>query len=264
MEKLNKIKLDPTIQKTVANNFSNKLMKLIDKNNYDISPIIKNGKIVDFDFSNSTLVESQPVMAKALKDLARWDDFSASGMDVLKKRLSQYAGQVKIGTPQESFLVKLKNSLSDELKANVPKYEEMTKGYSEATSLIKDIESGLMLRKQGMTGRITADQTLRRLMSSMRDNFELRRDLVKALENKDVDLSGEIAGYAMNQLTPRGLAGSGPALVGSGTLVYLSPKLWPVLAASSPRISAEFLRLYGKFLPATSGTSSIIGKGVIL
>lgn len=258
---LDNVRLDKTTQSDISKRFSTKITSLISKDKFDIKPILdKNGRISGFDMSESTLVESQPVITKALKDLARWDDYTAAGLDTLKKRLSTYAGQVKIGTPQESFLTQLKNSLSDELKRSVPKYSEMTKGYAEATELIKDVESGLMLRKQGMSGRIVADQTLKRLMSAMHDNHALRKDLVTALQGTGQDLSGQVAGYSMNALTPRGISGSGMAIVQGGAIAMLKPSMWPVLAASSPRISGEFLRVFGKMSSEVAGTGANIGR----
>ena len=258
---LDKVRLDKNVQNDIRDRVSDKIMGLIGKEKFDIKPTTNSsGRITGFDMSESTLVESQPVIAKALKDLAQWKDYTASGLDTLKKRLSTYAGQVKIGSPQESFLSQLKNSLSDELKKSVPKYAEMTKGYAEATELIKDVESGLMLRKQGMSGRIVADQTLRRLTSAMHDNFALRRDLVKALQGDGTDLSGQIAGYSMNALTPRGISGSGMAIIQGGAIAMIKPSMWPILAASSPRVSGEFLRMFGKAMSEVSGTGPAIGR----
>jgi hypothetical protein len=44
--------------------------------------------------------------------------------------------------------------------------------------------------------------------------------------------------------------------------VYLKPELWPVLAASSPRVVGEFLRVYGKALSEVRGVSPQIGKAL--
>ncbi len=117
-----------------------------------------------------------------------------------------------------------------------------------------------MLRKQGMSGRIVADQTLRRLTSAMHDNFALRRDLVKALQGDGTDLSGQIAGYSMNALTPRGISGSGMAIIQGGAIAMIKPSMWPILAASSPRVSGEFLRMFGKAMSEVSGTGQAIGR----
>jgi hypothetical protein len=91
------------------------------------------------------------------------------------------------------------------------------------------------------------------LTSAMKDNFELRKDLVEILgAQANKDLSGDIAGYTMNTTMPRGLAGTGTALAGSGYAAMINPSFWPVLAASSPRVQGEFLRLFGRGMNAAS------------
>lgn len=172
-------------------------------------------------------------------------DLTPKGLDTLKKSLDDFYSE---SSKARAFVAQLRRKVSDTISEQVPQYKEMTKGYSEATNLIQEIEQGLSLRKTGMTGRVTADQTLRRLMSSMRDNFELRRDLVNTLGAKaGEDLSGQIAGYTMKGFMPIGLAGTGPAIAAEIALAkFVDPHFWPLIAASSPRVAAEFLRTFGK------------------
>jgi hypothetical protein len=109
-----------------------------------------------------------------------------------------------------------------------------------------------MLRKQGMTGRVVADQTLRRIMSSMRENFALRKELLDTLGAKaGQSLAAQTAGYTMRQTIPMGLAGTGPVLALEAAYAhFINPHFWPVMAASSPRVQAEFLRLFGQSIKA--------------
>jgi len=174
-------------------------------------------------------------------------DNTAIGLDVLKRQLDDFYSK---SSQARQFVTSIRNIVKDTIIDNVPQYAEMTKGYAEATNLIKDIEAGLMLRKQGMSGRIIADQTLRRLMSSMRDNFSLRKELVDVLGAKGgQELSEQIAGHTMRSVVPVGLAGAGPVLIAETMYArFFNPKFWPVLAASSPRVQAEFLRLWGQSL----------------
>jgi hypothetical protein len=181
-----------------------------------------------------------------IKELNHWGsqpgDLTAVGLDTLKRRLADFYSD---SSQARQFVASMENVVKKTIEKAVPEYGEMTKGYAEATSLIKDIESGLMMRKQGMTGRVTADQTLRRLTSSMRENFEMRRDLVDALGVQGgQDIAGQVAGYAMSSAIPRGLVGK-VAGGSAGYLVFVHPKFWPVLAASSPRVMGEFLTAYG-------------------
>lgn len=260
VDQLDKIKVMPEKLLAIRDSLSKKLQSLISKDKFDIKTT-PSPEGVSFDFSGSTLVESQPVINKALQDITKWDDFTAKGFDTLKKRLGTYTRQVKKGTPQEAFLSQLEQSVSQGLKKNVPGYEKMTKEYREVSNLIKDIESGLMMRKEGMTGRITADQTLRRLMSAMKDNFKLRNDLVKALtESGGKDIEGQVAGYAMKDLLPSGIGGSGPAVAASTLMSFMNPKFIPVLLASSPRVASKFLQLVGKELPKTKAAARLAPK----
>lgn len=178
-------------------------------------------------------------------------DNTATGLDVLKRQLDDFYSD---SSQARAFVTSLRDRVKQTIVDAVPEYEKMTSGYTEATKLIKDIESGLMLRKQGMTGRITADQTLRRLVSAMRDNFELRKELVDTLGSQGgKDLMAEISGHAMSSALPRGLAGTGPLLAGQMAYAhFVNPKFWPVIAASSPRVQGEFLRVFGKAMAETS------------
>lgn len=184
-------------------------------------------------------------------------DNTALGLDTLKRRLDDFYSD---SSQARQFVTQLRNKVKDTITSNVPQYDEMTKGYAEATKIIKDVEAGLMLRKQGMSGRIVADQTLRRLMSSMKDNFALRKELVDILgRNGGEDLGQAIAGYAHSSVMPVGLAGTGPALIGSAALTKLvDPSFGALLAASSPRVQGEFLRMWGKGMKG----AKIIAPGV--
>jgi hypothetical protein len=207
------------------------------------------------DFSQSPLVKNRDVVGRAIEDVTNWRDNTALGLDNLKKRLSKYIDQVERQSPAEAFLTRLEKNLNDGLKGAVPEYAKMTKGYADATNLIKDIESNLMLRKEGMSGRITADNTLRRLSSALRENFEMRKDLLEMLGTKSgKDIIAEVAGQRGNQWIPRGSMGKVLA-GGGGVLAYFNPKFWPILVASSPRVVGEFLNAYGwaarKMAPVT-------------
>ena len=189
--------------------------------------------------------------------LTKGDD-TALGLDTLKRYLDDFYSE---SSNARAFVHSLRNEVKDNIVNAVPEYARMTKDYAMATKVIKDVEAGLMMRKQGMTGRIVADQTLRRLLSTVKDNYELRRDLVKTLSENGEDIGALISGYAMRSPVPLGIAGTGPAIIGEAALAKLvSPAFWPVLAASSPRLSGEFLRMYGKTLAEIQGISPKVGQ----
>lgn len=241
--KLDKIKSDPTKLANVKSGLDDTVNDLLTPDKFDIKIVPGRSGRAELDFSKSTIVEHQPVVKKAIEDVMTWNDNTAKGLDILKKRLGTYIDQTGRSTPARSMLTQMQKTLSEGMKKEIPGYADMTRKYYEATQLIKDIESGLMMKEQGLSGRVTADQTLRRLTSAMRENFELRRELVNVLGEKGgADIAGQIAGYAMNQAIPRGLLGKWAA--GSG-VIYLNPKFWPLLAASSPRVMGEFLSAMG-------------------
>ncbi len=187
-------------------------------------------------------------------------DNTPLGLDTLKRQLDDFYSE---SSNARSFVASLRSEVKNTIVKEVPEYSRMMKGYEEATGLIKDIESNLMLRKQGISGRITADQTLRRLMSAMKDNFALRKDLLDALGTQGgEELTSQIAGYTMSEILPRGLMAT-LTTGGMATLTYLNPKLWPILVASSPKISGEFLNLFGKYLGATKGIAELGGKAAL-
>jgi hypothetical protein len=97
----------------------------------------------------------------------------------------------------------------------------------------------------------------------MRENFEMRRDLVNILSNKTGEnLSGQIAGYTAKDWLPKGLI----AKVAAGSEAYvmrnLNPVYWPLLATSSPRLVGEFLNAFGKGLSEVSPSAPALYKSL--
>jgi hypothetical protein len=215
------------------------------------------------DFSGSKLATDkagQGIIKDLYETVTKWEDKTASGLDTLKQAIANTYSE---SSAVRQFSASLEKATKDTIVKSVPKYAEMTKGYEAATTMIKDIESAAMLRKEGMSGRVVADQTLRRLTSAMKDNFELRGDLVRILgENSGTDLMGQVAGNAMKNWIPTGIGGNGITLTIEGALAfkYLNPKYWPLLAASSPRMMGEFLNQLGKGITATKGAAPIVGR----
>lgn len=248
-EKLKAIQSNPEKLGEVRNSLSKKVDELTASKKYDIKIDVdqKTGQPI-IDFSNSTIVEHQPVVKKALQDILTWEDNTPNGLDVLKKRLSAYVDQTTQGTVSNSFVTQLKDTLSNGLKEAVPGYADMTKGYAEATTFIKDLESALTLKKQGISGRITADNTIRKLTGALREGSEIRKDLIRAMGAKTgMDLPAELTGYLAQQWLPRGYFSKGMAAASIPVAIkMLNPAFWPLIASSSPRVVFEFLNAYGK------------------
>ncbi len=264
VKQLEQIQADPNELLSVRKSLNKKIGNLASSDRFDIKPYVDEAGKLQVDFSTSTIVEHQNVVKRAIEDVANWTDNTPKGLDTLKKRLSTYIDQTGRDTPAKAFVTQLEQNLSNGLKSAIPEYAKMTKGYADASTLIKDIESNLMLRKEGMTGRITADQTLRRLTSALREKFEMRKDLLQALGTQaGEDMIGEVAGYAGQQIIPHGLVGKLGAGAGAYYFGMFNPKLWPLLAASSPRVVGEFLNAYGKASKGMKGlVSGVAESGV--
>ncbi len=193
---------------------------------------------------------------KTLKDWgSQPEDKTVLGLDTLKRQLDDFYSP---SSQARGFVTELKKEVVKTINQAVPEYGEMTKGYAEASQLIKDIQSNLMLRKEGMTGHLTADNTLRRLTSALRENYEMRKDLLYALGTESgVDIAAQVAGYAGTQWLPRG----GLAKLGAGGSAmyfhFFNPKMIPIIAASSPRIVGEFLNAFGKAAHSEIGQSAV-------
>lgn len=172
-------------------------------------------------------------------------DDTVLGLDQLKRRLDTlYSG----GSDSRAFVTRMRNTVKNHITKNVPQYAEMTKGYAELTNLLDEFEHGLMLRpKTGLGERVTSDMTLRRLQSSLRDNFELRKDLLSELGQRGgQDLLQQVAGNVGKQVLPTGLGGSGMVLTGEAILSLFNPQLIPLFALSSPRVVWETMAAIGQ------------------
>jgi hypothetical protein len=201
--------------------------------------------------------EGRNKISEVINEVWTWEDKTPSGLDRLRKRLDDFYSE---SSQARAIVTRIRNSVNATITKAVPEYATMTKGYREANNLVKEIESSLSLRKEGMSGRVTADATLKRLTSALKEGSEIRKDLMDTLGVKGAqDVSGAVAGHVASQFIPRGLIGK----AGTGWeayIVYLHPKLWPVLAASSPRVVGEFLNAYGKACKALGTIPATVGK----
>jgi len=238
----------------VINGARDKARKLMD--DYGLNVVVDDaGKPIDLGFDQSTITQNKEIVKKALKDVLYWEDNSPAGLDTLKKRLSQFKNDIP---PSETggaknFIQQLHDNVSNGLKENVPGYREMTKSYAEASDLIDEVKSTLSLKD---TAR--EETAIKKLMSSMRDNNELRKDFVDLLSAESgQDITAKMAGSQLASLAPKGLAKTlfGPGLAAGGTASALSPSSIPMLvtyiAASSPRLMGELTNILGQVAKPT-------------
>lgn len=185
-------------------------------------------------------------------------DRSPVGLDMLKRHLDGLYS--RSNGPAKALIADMRSTVEEEIVKSVPKYREMTQGYKEATELIKDVERAFSTSREGKSG---AELAMKKIISSMKDNAEMRRDLIKIMSRKTgEDLTGQAGGAAMSDLLPK----SNLVLFGETVAAWkwVDPKFWPLLAASSPRVQGEFLRLFGKGLQQMTGASKIAGTAAAM
>jgi len=134
--------------------------------------------------------------------------------------------------------------------------------YSEASILLKEIESGLSVGPNK-----SRDAAVRKLQSLLRNNAQTnygnRLNLARQLEEKGgADLMPSLAGQSMNAIMPRGMTGAiqkgGALLTAAGTG---GASIVPTMLAApftSPRLIGESLYGLGRL---TGAAGSVAGKG---
>lgn len=215
------------------------------------------GKITSLDFNRSALrnnSKAQTDFNNVLDSLRNaFDDpqfySTPEGFDILKRQISEMYHETNQG---RALTEKVFKSVRQELLDKVPGYGEMVGGYEKATKMIKEIESGLSLGKKS-----TIEASIRKVMSTMRDDKEFARGLVEVLEQiGGQELLNQIAGVQMRRFIPGtgNYAGLGGRIAAGGLFSVLFGNVQgaAVLASTSPRLVGEFTNLLGKVV-RTSG-----------
>jgi hypothetical protein len=170
-----------------------------------------------------------------------------AGMDALK----QAVGDIRLGTQPGTTARKVADTLYNEVKAQItkqaPQYADIMKNYSNASDTI-----GEMRRTLSINDKASTDTTMRKLQSVMRNNvntnYGARQKLVDALAQSEPDLPFALAGQALNDYTPRGLARVTAG--GTGFAATMNPSLLAALPAASPRLVGEAAFASGRFSKA--------------
>lgn len=227
----NKKPLDPTP-------FKSKIEQTLQK--FNIRRVTDGAGETTLDFSRSSITDdaARNKAAKIIQDFDEWgsqaDDFTPVGLDLLKRRIQDYYD------PNAPAIANMSTDLSNFVKGNivkeVPEYAKMVKGYEDSTRFINEAERALSLGNKAMM-----DTSIKKLLSTNRENFEFRRELLNQIEQRaGRSLSPEIAGLTMQQFTPKGLVGV-LGTAGAGYAAGISPSVLAFAAMSSPRLAGEFL-----------------------
>jgi len=259
--KLNNIRLDNTKMNNISNAVSTKLHRLLDKNEFDIGlTYMPTGEAI-LDFSRSPIVENVPTVQKAIQDVISWADNTPSGLDILKKRLTDYSYQVGEKTPAKKLITNLRNEIDFGLKNNVPEYNSMTSAYRKTSELLDDINKSL-----STGGKASTETAIKKITSAMKDNNEFRLNLIKKIEDSTgTNIQSQIAGHSLSTAMPTGLVGKGIAIGETWRILSaFEPTLALGLLASSPRVVGEFLNVFSKGLKAYRIAQQKVPKGSTL
>jgi hypothetical protein len=206
-------------------------------------------------FAGSPIVnkEDQSLMMRAVGDVKGWKNFTPAGLDTLKQRLTGYASDAS-GQAQP-FFYRIAAAAKDELNTNVPGYQALTKDYEDASELLKTV------RKELSADHPNPGTTFRKLSYALNQHNEFRKVLLEDLDRAaGTDVSGQIAGYHLRQLVPRGLAGVGAGLAAA---YEHDPRALLAGAIGSPRVAGELMSLVSSMRKYTpNAAKSLSGSAV--
>lgn len=190
---------------------------------------------------------------------------TALGLDSLKQQIDYfYTENSRIA----KVVGDIRNTINKSISSKVPGYTKMNYKYSNIKNLTEEMESALI-------GSGNPDTVLKKLQQTMREEPEIRRNLLDQMNNLNrPDIQAQIAGLSGRSTLASGLVGRSVEF-GSliGTLTgYLNPKMIALVFMSSPRVMAETLGAIGltkqqiiPLLNARRGvTPQIVRNGLIL
>ena len=192
------------------------------------------------------------------KNLDPKEFHTPEGLDALKQKIGEIRDSTPYGTPERLVADGVYKAVYNTITKEAPDYAKVMKGYEEASSLIKEMETTLSLNPKA-----SVDTSLRKLQSVLRNNvstnYGRRAELVQFLQRAGApNLIEKIAGQSLSAWAPRGLSrliigGEGAAaLMNPGHAAYLGAGI----AGSSPILNAG--AAYG--LGAASRISKPIGR----
>ena len=179
---------------------------------------------------------------------------TAGGFDALKSRLDSINIPVDPFSTANKRALSIRTALARSVKKKivdeVPVYAEAMDKFKAAADLEKEIGKTL-----GLTKNATVDSTLRKLVTTMKNNqstnFGERTKLLNTLDPSGI-LEAKLAGAALHPLEPSGIIGRGAAMTGGGMaagavgLAGATPWLGLGLLSHSPRVSGTAVHWAGK------------------
>lgn len=172
------------------------------------------------------------------------DGKSAMALDKLKQAVYQIESKEPPGSPSRNIAKDVRREIGDQIRKQLPAYDKQMKEYSKASDLI-----GEMRRTLSINEKATTDTTMRKLQSVMRNNVNTnwgaRQKLVDELAKYEPNLPYALAGQAMSDTMPRGLA---RVNAGTAGVTAAATNPWALLLAPafSPRAVGETAYAVGR------------------
>jgi hypothetical protein len=205
------------------------------------------------------------VLKKISDAIGDWKELNPSeyhtpeGIDALK----QVVGGIVESIPFEEKTARMVgnniyHSIKNEIAKKAPIYDKTMSDYSQATNQIKEIEKALSLNNKA-----SVDTAMRKLQSLMRNNvstnYGQRLKLAQELEAQGGnEIMPSLAGQALSDLAPRGLARIGGGLALGGAVV--NPSTLAALPLASPRLAGEAAYYAGKAAKGKNALASLAKK----
>ena len=208
----------------------------------------------EYDFTGSTLDRAAARDVKEVINTVKgWDDWSPLGVDTLKRQIS---GTWRANSEASKFVTETNNALRSTLNESIPGYAEMTKGYHEASNLLKDLEK---ITGKGNQGE--ADIVINRIVRAMKGDNATKHELLQAISTKTgSNLEAMAAGYALTNIAPKSMLGKLGATniaaggVGASLAGIVQPQFLAALVLASPRVQGLALQAIGSGLRGMSKT----------
>lgn len=139
------------------------------------------------------------------RNLPAGDFHTAEGLDALKQKIGDIRDATQPGTADRLVADSVYKAIYGTITDQAPEYAKIMKGYEEASSLIKEMETTL-----SQNPKASIDTKLRKLQSALRNNvntnYGRRRELIDFLQRAGAThLIEKLAGQMLSSATPRGL-----------------------------------------------------------
>jgi hypothetical protein len=192
--------------------------------------------------TSDTAAETFRAIEKNVADtLADAQGQTAIALDSLKQRLSRKATDQL--TVDKAMYKQMAKSVDDLLVKEVKGYKKMTSEYSEFSEIMDNAERAILGKSSA-----TADTTLKKMMSVMKENPEIRRGVMQELNKLgDTNLNAQVAGVLAKPKLPSGIFGNivDASLIIGAVSFGMNTQMLGLALMSSPRLMGELLSSVG-------------------